>query len=292
VIERVPILGRFLQKRKTLLHYSRFVPLGHFYSPVLSDDDIAQWIRRGPSAVRGIDRRGNEQRALLDRLAPSYCDLPFRDNPLDGLRYYYNNPFYGAADGILLSLLIRHLQPARIVEVGSGFSSAVMLDTIDRFVRVRPKITFIEPNADRLRKLLRAGDASNCVIMETPVQDVTLDTFTALQADDILFIDSSHVSKAGSDVNFLLFDVLPCLRPGVWIHIHDIATDFEYAHDAVRSGIGWNEAYIVRAFLSFNSAFRIALHTPYVVSEHRDWFAAHMPDCLKSTGSGLWLTRA
>jgi hypothetical protein len=105
----------------------------------------------------------------------------------------------------------------------------------------------------------------------------------------MLFIDSTHVCKIGSDVNFLIFEVLPRLQPGVWIHIHDIFSDFDYPSEWVKDGVAWNESYLVRAFLQFNEAFEVMLHVPHYIGRHRDWFKDNMPDCLKNEGGSLWI---
>jgi hypothetical protein len=290
--ERFPVIGGLLRKRRLWLHYARFVPPGHFYSPVLSDHEIERWARtRGSTPMLGLSVDVAAQELLLHKLVRFYHDLPFTEERADGLRYYYLNQFYTFADAIFLSLLIRYLRPRRIVEVGSGFSSAVILDTIDCSVPERPSVIFIDPEPERLRHLLRPDDHRHCKIVDRIVQEVDLALFCELTANDILFIDSSHVCKAGSDVNWLLFEVLPRLQSGVWVHVHDIAADFDYSDEAVRSGVGWNEAYLLRAFLLFNEGFEVVLHVPELVGRYQDWFAANMPKCLKSKGSSIWIRR-
>ena len=109
--------------------------------------------------------------------------------------------------------MLRHVQPRRVVEVGSGYSSAMMLDTAEGWLDPDVDITFIEPYDELLRSLLRPGDDERVTILDSAVQDVDLVVFTRLEAGDILFIDSTHVVKAGSDVNHLFFEVLPRWRP-------------------------------------------------------------------------------
>jgi hypothetical protein len=146
-----------------------------------------------------------------------------------------------------------------VIEVGSGFSSAVMLDVRDRHLP-DTHLTFVEPYADRLRSLLTHADHSSVRIIETPVQDVDLKLFDELGEDDILFIDSTHVSKTGSDVNFEFFEIFPRLRPGVVIHLHDIFYPFEYPRGwVVDENRGWNELYLLRAFLASNQQYQMML---------------------------------
>jgi len=111
------------------------------------------------------------------------------------------------------------------------------------------------------------------------------------EANDVLFIDSSHVGKAGSDVNCLLFDILPSLRSGVHVHFHDVLHPFEYPLDWFEAGRAFNEAYLVRAFLSFNEAFRIVLFNTFLEHFHECRFAERMPLCLRNTGGSLWVAR-
>src|SRR5450756_1321944 len=176
-------------------------------------------------------------------------------------------------------------RPPRSTQSRSSAASDVykrqMLDTVERFQDDGVRLTFIEPYPGRLRSLLRAEDAKSCTIVEKTVQNADLNLFTALEAGDILFIDSSHVSKAGSDVNYLLFEIFPRLKPGVWIHIHDIFSGFEYPDAWLKEGRAWNEDYIIRAFLQFNDSFEIMLHGAHCIDRHRSWFQENMPDCLK-----------
>jgi hypothetical protein len=139
--------------------------------------------------------------------------------------------------------------------------------------------------------LLTPADAKQITLLETPLQEVPLSTFEALEANDILFIDSTHVCKTGSDVNRLIFEILPRLQAGVYIHIHDMFYPFEYPKSWVLEGRAWNELYLVRAFLQNNDTFEIAAFNNYLTLMHRDWFQQHMPLCLKNTGGSLWLRK-
>src|SRR6185295_14291779 len=117
----------------------------------------------------------------------------------------------------------------------------------------------IEPYPDLVKRLLRPDDFDRVQFIRSLVQDVPLKIFDVLEANDILFIDSSHVCKVGSDVYHELFRILPRLRPGVIIHFHDIFWPFEYPEDWLREGRAWNELYLMRAFLQHNEAYEILL---------------------------------
>src|SRR5262245_40597097 len=145
-----PIPERPSQDRSSI-----FAPPGHFYSPIPSQADIDAVARRtGADELRGIDLREPAQLALLDELALFYRDLPFAPTAAPGLRYRFENPSYSYADGIFLYSMLRHLKPRRVIEVGSGFTSALLLDTNERFLDNRVECTFIEPYPQLLLSLL------------------------------------------------------------------------------------------------------------------------------------------
>jgi hypothetical protein len=178
-----------------------------------------------------------------------------------------------------------------MIEVGSGYSSCVTLDTNDLFFKGSIRCTFIEPHTDTLFSLLRPDEGERLDVVPTRLQDVDLNVFQELGPNDILFIDSTHVSKTGSDVNFLFFEVLPRLVPGVFVHFHDIFYPFEYPPDWVYEGRAWSEAYLLRAFLLYNNAYRVIVHNSYLAKEHRDELNTLMPLCMKNTGASIWLQR-
>jgi predicted O-methyltransferase YrrM len=274
-----------------------FVPPGHFYSPIPSIEQVRQDADRifgdSPRSLAGLDLNEAAQRSLLEKLAAYYPEMPFTATKQAGLRYYFENPAYGWSDGILLYCMIRLLQPRKIIEIGSGFSSCMMLDTNDLFCDGTIETAFIEPYPELLESLLRKSDSSSGRVRIIParVQDVDLAEFSALEANDILFVDSTHVSKIDSDVNRILFEVLPSLAPGVYVHFHDIFYPFEYPREWVLEGRAWNEAYILRAFLQFNSGFSVVLMSTFMEHFHKDFFRERMPLCLKNPGGSLWLRK-
>ena len=115
--------------------------------------------------------------------------------------------------------------------------------------------------------------------------------FPSLEAHDSLFVDFTHVCRINSDVNRILFEILPGLKSGVYVHFHDIFYPVEYPKEWVYEGRAWNEAYALRAFLQFNSAFRIVFFNTYLNLFHRPIYEMHMPLCLKNTGGSLWIQR-
>ncbi|MBM3392172.1 MAG: class I SAM-dependent methyltransferase [Betaproteobacteria bacterium] len=151
--------------------------------------------------------------------------------------------------------------------------------------------TFIEPYPKLLMSMLKSEDQARCRIIPSRLQDVPLDEFAALEANDILFIDSTHVGKVGSDVNRVFFDILPRLNKGVYIHFHDIFYPFEYPKAWIFKGRAWNEAYMLRTFLQFNTSFRVVLMNTFMQHFHEAFFKERMPLCLKNPGGSIWLRR-
>ncbi len=292
---------RMAQERDRLLWDHRFVPPGHFYSPIPALDEVARDAGRifadPPRVLPGIDMR-EEVRAqlgsllpdqLLERFVRFYEEMPFTPEPDPTLRYRFDNGAYSYFDAIALYCMIRHLQPARIVEIGSGHSSCITLDTNESFFADRIETVFVEPYPKTLRALIRPEDAARVQIVETRLQDVPAALFATLGENDILFIDSTHVGKIGSDVSLLFAEILPALRPGVCVAFHDIFYPFEYPRYWIEAGRAWNEAYMLRCFLQYNSRFRIELMTDYLARFHAEFLRRHMPLCLENPGASLWL---
>jgi hypothetical protein len=209
-----------------------FVPPGHFYSPIPDPDELqnieGEIIGGTSRRVPGIELNDDEQLELLKQFSAFYREMPFKAERQEGLRYYFENPAYSYSDAILLHCMMRHLKPNRIIEVGSGFSSCMILDTNDLYFDRSISTTFIEPYPELLMSLLRDSDQEKVKTIPSRLQDVDLSEFDALEENDILFIDSTHVSKINSDVNRIFFDILPRLSSGVYVHFHDIFFPFEY----------------------------------------------------------------
>jgi predicted O-methyltransferase YrrM len=273
--------------------WARFFPPGHFYSPLPSREEVAEAFARGGFGppFPGVDLNEAGQLARLERFAGWYAEQPFPEEPAPGRRFHLANPSYGHFDAIMLYSMLREANPRRVIEVGSGFSSAAMLDLNDHVLGGSVAFTFIDPDMRRLRPLLRDGDAGRVTLIERRVQEVPLETFAALGEGDVLFIDSSHVSKVGSDVNRLYFDVLPALAPGVLVHIHDVAGNLEYPREWFDEGRAWNEQYLLRAFLMHNAAYRVELFSGWLFNTRHAWFRERMPLCARGGGGQLWLRK-
>jgi hypothetical protein len=290
VARRTPGLKQMVAAREAL----QFAPPGHYLSPIPSLEEVRRDEGRlfGHSRqLAGIELNEDGQLELLDRFQVYYAELPFPERRSAGYRYFYENPMYSYSDAIFLYCMLRHVRPRRIIEVGSGFSSCVTLDTNERFFQNRIACTFVEPFPKRLLSLITPEDRGRVEIVQKRVQDVETSRFMELEENDVLFIDSTHVSKIGSDVNHIFAEVLPSLREGVYVHLHDVFYPFEYPREWIYEGRAWTEAYLLRAFLTFNQAFEIVFFNTFLEHFHREEFSRHMPLCLRNEGGSIWIRR-
>ncbi len=309
LLSRIPSIARVVSERDALRaevarlrgmlqaddDVPQYVPPGHYYSPIPSQrqvrHDEARIFEIRARELPGIELREREQLELLRSFQRYYDEQPFPRQRAADRRYWFENPSYSYSDALFLYSMIRHVRPRRVIEIGSGYSSAVTLDTNELFFADEIRCTFVEPYPDLLRSLIRPEDEGRIRILSTEVQSVELELFDTLEANDFLFIDSTHVSKVGSDVNHLLFEVLPRLRCGVYVHVHDVFFPFEYPAEWIHEGRAWTEDYLLRAFLTFNSAFEIVMFNTFLEHFHRPYFEEHMPLCLENTGGSIWLRR-
>jgi hypothetical protein len=265
------------------------VPPGHYHSPVPALDDVerrAADLYAPRPELPGVELRASAQLELAAELATYPPDPEVVGGDAGATRYRTDNPYFHHADGLVYHLLLRHWRPRRIVEVGSGFSTALLLDTAERHLAHRPAITAIEPNPQRLRSLLRAHDEVD--VIASDVQDVGVELFASLRAGDVLFVDSSHVAKTGSDVNRLFLEIVPALPVGVFVHVHDMFYP-DYPPAFVFGGMAWNEAYLVRALLVGNSRLRIRWWNSYLAACHSDEVTRLLPAWGSVGCSSLWL---
>ena len=274
------------------------IPNGHFYSPVVDPAEIAaraQQIWPEQPGHTGFDFNDENHIKVLSEYFPSYIsdyDYPEKgSSDADLTHYYTQNSQFSWLDSRLLFVLLRAEPPKRIVEVGSGYSSLLMADVNNRFLKNSADVICIEPFP---RPFLLRGIKGISRVTEKRVQDADADIFTSLESGDILFIDSSHVAKTGSDVNFLFFEVFPRLAHGVRIHLHDIFLPFDYPMDWVlKDGRSWNEQYLLRAFLMHNNSFEILFGCSYAFYRHRQRVvdALRHPKGHGFGGGSFWLRK-
>jgi Methyltransferase domain len=291
------LLGPRLSNARFLFAAPLAYAPGHFYSPICDPAEVGRRYRdpstaTPPTSLPGIELKRDAQIALWESWAPFLAEARAVAIGEPPRRYRLPSSTYDVGDAIIYGCMLRHLQPARLVEVGSGSSSALALDTFDRFFIERPQTSFIEPYPALLLSFLTQRDKDTVEIIATDVQDVPPSYFEKLQRNDILFIDSTHIVKTGSDVVYELFEVLPRLRPGVVVHFHDVFYPFEYPRDwALVRNYSWNEQYALRAFLVGNRDWEILFFNDYFVRMERSRVERSAPEILRNPGGGLWLRR-
>jgi predicted O-methyltransferase YrrM len=270
-------------------------PPGHFHSAIADPQEAASYFENSydkvPESVPGVRLSIAEMEAFWRRQDRTIASTPFSDKEGAEFRYYYH-PIFPHGDGIMLRTMIETLRPQRIIEIGSGHSTACMLDSAELSGLDDISITCIEPDPPRLLSKLRKQDIGRITILKEKVQNVSIDVFKALQPGDILFVDSSHVMKAASDVHFIFFHILPALQVGVTVHFHDIFYPFDYHRSwNLEKNFSWTEAYALRAFLQFNSSFRVVFFNDLFAKQRRELIKETKPTFLANPGGSIWIER-
>ena len=235
----------------------------HFYQPIPDTQTLPESVWNQPSELVGIDMNDSLQLNLLRNDFPKFRHEyeRFPTEPTSGAsRFHLNNGFFDGTDALVAYCMVRRFRPRLIIEVGSGYSSLLMGEAGARndacpLICVEPfPSDFLSKGFPGLKSL---------VIKE--VQEIDLDFFSQLQSGDVLFIDSSHTVKIGGDVNYLFLEVLPRLKPGVIVHVHDIFLPFDYPRDWVLDEFRfWTEQYLLQAFLTFNCEFEVLMVNGYL----------------------------
>ncbi len=256
----------------------------HFYQPIPDTRELPETLWKRPRDLVGINMNDAVQLDLLRNHFTKFQDecSNFPAEPPPGQR----RPFRGV-DALVGYCMVRHFQPRLIIEVGSGFSSLALGQAAAK--NKNSALICIDPfPSDFLRKGFPGLRSS----IKEKIQNIDLKFFSQLQSGDILFIDSSHTVKIGGDVNYLFLEVLPRLKPGVIVHVHDIFLPFEYRRDWVLDEFRfWNEQYLLQAFLTFNSEFEVLLANYYLSSHHKEHLQAAFPDLPGWIGGSFWMRR-
>jgi predicted O-methyltransferase YrrM len=271
----------------------------HYYQPVPDLNRLPESLWSTESSLSGIDMRVQAQIALVKGFAREYRAEyeTFPREPHGELRrFHLHNGTFEAVDAEILYCMIRRMRPQRVVEVGAGNSTLLTAQALqcnaDLAGGSAARLTVIEPFPS---DALRAALGPNARLIARPVQEVPMDVFDELESNDVLFIDSSHVLKIGSDVSFELLEVVPRLRPGVLVHFHDVFWPAEYPRGWVREQLWfWNEQYALQAFLAFNEAFEVVWAGNFMHLRHadalRDAFGTYDGQAVRP--GSLWIRRS
>jgi hypothetical protein len=244
-----------------------------YYSPIPDTRDLNDeiWDRR--SEMVGVDMNEQGQLDLLDEFKDEfrkeYDQFPLGPTDLPH-QFHLGNPSFGLPDAVALYCMIRHFKPKRMIEIGSGHSTflAAQALLVNQDEGHDCDFTAIEPYPSQT---LRDGFPGLSRLVEKPVQVVPHETFLELGENDILFIDSTHVLRTGSDVQYEYLELLPRLHKGVIVHAHDIFLPGEYPKVwAMEHRWFWNEQYLLHAFLTFNDTFQPIWAGQYLYGRHKE----------------------
>jgi methyltransferase family protein len=258
----------------------------NYYSPIPILEDVPERVWYEPNPMRGVDFDITRQADFLERELGRYVgefSAPARDTGRPG-EYYFENSFFGPVDAEVLYAMIRRFKPRRIVELGAGFSTLVAASAVRVNHREGHQTDYkaYDPYPSRVPA---AGVPGLSSLEPLPATAVAVDELERLQENDILFVDTTHTVKVGSDVNYVVLEILPALAPGVIVHFHDVFLPYEYAREWVeKQDRYWAEQYLLQAFLAFNSAYEV-LFGSYAV---RRQLPERLGPLIASFGDDTW----
>jgi hypothetical protein len=260
----------------------------HFYNPVPVVNELSDEVWK-PYDVNGLGIDSSKQLKLLLEMKEYIKEMD--ETPLEKTeiehQFYFNNPALSGMDAFIYHGFIRKFNPKTILEVGSGYSTMVAAKAA--LSNKSTELHIIEPFPF---DFLRNGFPGLSRLIEKKVQEVPLEEFKKLKKNDILFIDNSHVSKIGSDVNYLFLRILPQLNEGVIVHIHDIFLPYEYPEEWVKDKkIFWNEQYLLHSFLLCNDQYEVLMSNFFLGMQHQIELKEIMPRAQHFGGGSFWIRK-
>ena len=257
--------------------------------PILEDIDSGKLTRRRP--LPAIDLRLDSGRKLVPQLQPfarELDSLPY--DKQEGAAFWFNNKSFTDFDAAVVYSMLRLLKPKRYVELGCGFSSIVSSQALQR--NASEGVTCDAVYCDPEPRLPMGGALAYGRFVREPVQNAPMELFKSLAAGDVLFIDTSHVLKIQSDVEHELLRILPSLAPGVWIHVHDIFTPYDYPEEWLHRSLRLtaNEQYAVECLLSGGDRYQIELPLHCLVRDYPELMKEFFPRG-RNPGQSLWMRK-
>lgn len=288
-------MQRMRWNREMLRKVGVFPIRNHFYEPSFTITALKKPLDQ-PRRLTGLDLNTEGQLQLLKQFkyGSELKDVPFEKPSGSDLQYYYHNLSFTSGDGEFLYNMVRHLKPRKIIEIGCGFSTLMIQKALHRNHQendtYQTKHLSIEPYGPEW--LTRSG----AKVLAQKVEEVDLETFRSLEANDILFIDSSHIIRPQGDVLFEYLEILPVLKPGVIVHVHDVFTPRDYLKDWLQENVFfWNEQYLLEAFLTQNPNWKIIGAVNYLMKDHWKALEPHCPGLAQEYSSrepgSFWMMR-
>jgi hypothetical protein len=262
--------------------------LKSYYSPIPDLSALPERVWHEPDPLRGIEFDLDVQIERLERLSGSMVE--FAPAQARGDTYEEFNASYPMPDARLLYAMVRDVRPASIVELGSGQTSRVIAQAC------------MANAAEGTQPCFQAFDPFPIVVDETlpglsalrpiPAQEVPERVFAELGSGDILFVDTTHTVKIGSDVNRIILRILPLLAPGVIVHFHDICLPYEYPRYLFEDyALYWGEQYLLQAFLAMNQSFEVMYATDALCRDRRSEVERTGLAGPNESGSSFWIRR-
>jgi predicted O-methyltransferase YrrM len=247
----------------------------HFYSTIPDTRELPDTLWQRESELPGIDMRDQQQLAFLEDAVARFGDelngLPRKQADAAG-GYFVDNGAFESVDAEVLYAMIRGSRPKRVLEIGSGWSTLLSMRALEanRAEGSEGRLTAVEPYPHAFVRAAVAARPDYAEMLDEQVQGLPLQLFSSLAAGDILFIDSSHVLRIGSDVQYEFLEILPRLQPGVLVHVHDIFLPGEYPRDWVFGPEHrfWNEQYLLQAYLIGNARTEVAWGSSWMHRRH------------------------
>lgn len=262
----------------------------HYYEPMFN----MKYLTHSLEDERELNFSLNEDRQI--EFVDSFCyedelkKFPFDKNTTDG--FYYNNGSYEAGDAELLYSIIRKIQPKRMIEIGCGMSTLMALEAEKENERQNGVICehiCIEPYENSWL------DSLGVTIIRKRLEEISDDIFDKLEENDILFIDSSHIIRPQGDVLTEYLNIIPKVKEGVYVHVHDIFTPRDYKKDWIEKYRHfWNEQYLLEAFLSCNDSFEVIVALNYLKHNHFETIKKRFPILganLSKEPASFWMRR-
>jgi predicted O-methyltransferase YrrM len=270
--------------KMVLMRIGVFPILNHYYEPLFNSENLRYSLDK-PRDLPGLDWNDAEQLSLLEKFNynEELEEIPL--SKINELDFYMNNPSFVSGDAEYFYNLIRYKKPSRIFEIGSGYSTLLATQAINKNIEKNPsyfcKHVCVEPYE------MPWLEKTNVKVIREQVETVDKSLFLELEENDILFIDSSHVIRPQGDVLYEYLELLPCLNKGVIVHIHDIFSPRDYLKQWVVDEVKlWNEQYILEAFLSGNHEWKVIGALNYLHHSYYDKLKKTSPFLVKEREPG------
>jgi Methyltransferase domain len=251
-----------------------------YYSPLVDPEALSPEVWNRPEPMPGLELNLDAQLAMIEqRLVPLIAEFA----PAEGFRL--DNPWYGPMDAHLLFAIVRDLAPPRVLELGSGYSTLVIQGALSPSARH----DVVDPVPSPLLRPLSGA----LTVRAESAATVSDDLFDTLSERDILFVDTSHTVRPGGEVVRIVLEVLPRLKRGVVVHVHDFFRPFAYPRVLYELfNVHWQEQYLLQALLAYNPRFEVLFANHALWRLRRERVKSLFPDLREGMEpSGLWLRR-